>query len=479
MIVVLDNLYRQGSQWLSNNVPLTLKLIRQDWQVNTVQQVDADTIIIFFPLITDQSAWSADFPIGGKFWLKSGTLSFQGIITGRDVSNTPYILAAIPQGFTGTTGGYINSFERKNWHMVLRSVTRGVKVLDKRYSAAPDGTIDIDLRAHYQDFTNLEDPFDSLIPTNNVPDQNICNVALLSRSERYEGFTGSFIFTFITHYFVDNALQIGQPFDGNLVEYVAFDDTRKFLNPSSELPFFEGYPFDLSFILPVEYQNVPVVVRQRNIRLNGNEFTTNRLLQTGNAQAGFVNRLRLEQNNDPDVKIIEVALFTLTQAEQNKNTYANDYSNDYTTSVKVPGTLEKQITEWKRIEVQGCATSPVFIKWRNVLGGMSYYVFSYRQAVDLEVDSFDTFAPNVQSISESAARIKTLTKNGRDVLTVGGVWKDVWADGFKDLFTSPYVVVDGVEMQVEPGSYRVLDTRENKVSFEFQLRYPDKYNQRR
>jgi len=166
------------------------------------------------------------------------------------------------------------------------------------------------------------------------------------------------------------------------------------------------------------------------------------------------------------------------------NGYAPNYATGYfqTTSV---GSLDvdTNISETKRIRIGDCQDNPVYLRWRNSLGGFDYWLFGYRQVKNNDVDKFDTFNPVIQDIETEQRSELVITKEFVKTWVLGATLSMQQVTDIQELFTSPYVQwwnEDNEEWyvcKIKSGSYLESVTDELRQEIEFEITFPKEYNQ--
>lgn len=138
-------------------------------------------------------------------------------------------------------------------------------------------------------------------------------------------------------------------------------------------------------------------------------------------------------------------------------------------------------TESKLIELRkGCFKNPVYLTWRNNLGGWDYWLFEWKQTEDISTSDVGEFFKNYNSLSE----IKSFGGSiGKDAIPTMTLFTDMLNENRKraisQILYSPKVYIlgkDGIvinEVSVLPGSFRILDNSEKTHSIEMQIALPE------
>jgi hypothetical protein len=149
-----------------------------------------------------------------------------------------------------------------------------------------------------------------------------------------------------------------------------------------------------------------------------------------------------------------------------------------------PPVPEVVVTEVKRIKVDhGCYNNPVFLRWRNTLGGWDHWLFHKTQTENIQTESVGEFTQPVYDLENSEGATKSLGFSAVESMILG-------ADGLtanqylaiKDLVKSPSIYkveTDGTKriVRVKPGTFS-SDTKDRKHSIEFEIILPDLFTVR-
>lgn len=142
--------------------------------------------------------------------------------------------------------------------------------------------------------------------------------------------------------------------------------------------------------------------------------------------------------------------------------------------------IQSKITQTQRIEVRKACKNPVYIKWKNTLGGWDQWVFEEKQTLSSEITSRGSFKKNVFDISETSNPIKELGKQAQPKMVLGAEGLSTQEKrALMHLLMSNKVCVLNKDMQsfrevrIEPGSFLVVETDQNFHSIEFTVIEPE------
>lgn len=98
------------------------------------------------------------------------------------------------------------------------------------------------------------------------------------------------------------------------------------------------------------------------------------------------------------------------------------------------------ISETITLLVEDANCNPVYLRWKNSLGGWDYYLFEIRQYEDLKTDSSDLYQTNVTDLSTATEYLNVIKKEGRKIVKCGTeTIKEYEFDLIKEIIYSPKV----------------------------------------
>ena len=72
------------------------------------------------------------------------------------------------------------------------------------------------------------------------------------------------------------------------------------------------------------------------------------------------------------------------------------------------------VSETITLYVKGACDNPVYLRFKNILGGWNYYLFDGRQLKSVSVDSFDLYRENFTALANQTIVNNFYKKEGRD-----------------------------------------------------------------
>jgi hypothetical protein len=142
------------------------------------------------------------------------------------------------------------------------------------------------------------------------------------------------------------------------------------------------------------------------------------------------------------------------------------------------------VTEVKRVKIDhSCYNSPVFLRWKNTLGGWDHWLFFNTQTENLKTESIGDFVHPVSDIASAEGDKESLGYNAGNTMILGanGLSGNQYL-AIRDLLYSP--VIYKVEttgskktVRVKPGTFS-SETKDRKHSIEFEIILPDTFTVR-
>lgn len=141
-----------------------------------------------------------------------------------------------------------------------------------------------------------------------------------------------------------------------------------------------------------------------------------------------------------------------------------------------PGGLFR-VTEEKIIEYRGCTLSnPIYLTWKNTLGGWDYWLFQKNQTENLNTESLGSFINDYKNIGEITNPETEVGKAGQPKIVLGAENLSTSEKvGLKQLLLSNKVYIlnqDGTvnrQVKVLPGTFLIQETEGDKHSIEFEI----------
>jgi hypothetical protein len=226
--------------------------------------------------------------------------------------------------------------------------------------------------------------------------------------------------TAITYYAIDGVKNILEQYGQNFADYLTTPKQRevKFLTEFQTPTKFIGFPFALNWIF-----NKDLSAGKTNITLEEDEYdatgnNTNHYDEIINkSESGGVNHLLLTGNYTTGTEYIEAWI----EANGTAGEYyvAENYVADfYTDDVLNSSGASIRVTEKKKVYIDTrCRKNPVYLMWKNSLGGWDYWLFDnnteenylakHNTDYSLYVENIET--TNVKSKFVIADQVKTIT----------------------------------------------------------------------
>jgi hypothetical protein len=182
-------------------------------------------------------------------------------------------------------------------------------------------------------------------------------------------------------YYASNSVQQFQyQFGNNMGEYVLNDNElvlpTKFLTTFEQPVLFEGYEFDLSFILPSDLLGLfdTLELKWRELDQNKNSISDWDYSDIENLDAGVYRFLLNTLPYSTNAFYLEVEIV---------------YS-DYQTTISETKTI--------KISKSDCGKNPVFLKWLNYLGGWDCWLFTRHKDTKVDFGEVESFRRNIYNI---------------------------------------------------------------------------------
>ncbi len=493
MIVTTNTLFKTKTPlaeclWLTVNNPNYIGLQRRDYEVISLTVGVPQVLTMINVVGIVQADFETDFAVGSSFYLSN----INATVTVDHVTWVNPVFAYVywtrdGQSILSYTTGFANCFSRVDYYaeLIMGFIDPETTLKYSAIKVIPfsDGSASVDISNSMQTFLTLKgtnEDYDVV----NKRDANISGRFFLNYREYYSGeytATGTLTPTF---YAVNNQKKSLEVYGSCLAEYeLQLESSNKFLTRMVQPNYWEGYPFDLSFI----YSNLLrlVYLKRKEVDKNINEttlstITTDLLVFNPNENYAFVNRLTLSGSFIGSY--VDVSIYAPVTIGFTLNGYATNYAGNYFKTHSIGSlVVEKLVSEVKRLRIGDCQDSPAYLRWRNSLGGFEYWLFGTRQVKNNEVDKFDVFNPLITDIETQQEKEVVITKDYNKSWTLGAYLTMVQVKDIQELFTSPFVQYwDGVNwfnVIIKSGSYLEEITDETHQEIEFDIMFPKEYKQ--
>lgn len=221
--------------------------------------------------------------------------------------------------------------------------------------------------------------------------------------------------------------------------------------------YWQGYPFD-----------VPLFTTSNELRVTNH---TN-LLHADFNITGYGDRLVVSDGRT-DVSLEDVLPFTegFNQLTFTSRSEAGD-KEKYALLEKIP------------------YTCGVYLKWFNVMGGYSYWLFENTYSIDRKTKHLGEIARNHNNLEDTFGRSITIGKESKDTLRIIAELLDEDEKAIVENITdSPKIYLftgkpysrnnhhDWIEVRLKTGSIKLKNPRESLTNFTFDLELPERYTQ--
>lgn len=279
------------------------------------------------------------------------------------------------------------------------------------------------------------------------------------------------------NYYVNAVKYIGDQYGQNMALFVPLASSTigewstggknlgKFLTMFESPTFFQGYPFDLSFIWDPSLPDNGITTKIVEVDADINTDVLASLTTTFVDYSGHVCRVIPTMAWTAGVY---VRSFTLRATKGITNTAISEslmvYYND------------------------GCVNNAEFFRWLNPRGGFDYWLFVKAQDYAHETGDEQVFEPFIENLADANARAITLTKDAQLTIKIGA--ENLSAQQINGLIwmTSSIMVQRHMGLdenndhkwqtcRVKPGSFQYYKTDENKFSIEMVIVPPQYFNQ--
>jgi hypothetical protein len=357
----------------------------------------------------------------------------------------------------------------------------------QKLKPAPNGNMRLDMQEYCTAFVNKTNGNAYNNGVVNIRDNNVWGRFELSYSERWTGETAPEQVDGNVYYFVDAAKPIQSLYGQNLLDYLPFPSTyspaASFLTLFDKPSYFEGYPFDLSFIYPDSIANINADRKQVQRNASGADLNT---ITTAidKSKAGGVNRLNLSPVSSYAAGTDSVQVYIRANSNADINYYAPDYIEEdyFQTGVNDELPAPFDITERKVVKIgKPCGANPVYLCWRNPLGGWDYWLFDYNQQVSIASKAEERFNQEPDNIETALRRSVSLIRSQVERILCGAIVFREDFQGIQGIEASPAVLmlmslnpVKWVQVEILPKGFK-YETRGTTVSVEIELELPERY----
>lgn len=487
------------SRWGSARLPYLFELQRRDYQLISTNEDAFGNVVL---RVAYDAALPGEITVGSEVYFAS-TLDAQGnaghygeVAVVSSVATAPGLYHLLytntPAVVASTNGGFINVMSRLNYYVAFtlnlyEAATGITHTIAVRLKPGANGKMRLDASEYITSYMVKEAP--TLYSSVNLKDNNVWGKFYLEYTEVWTGSSNSTVSDQSNEYFfVDGVKQLLSQYGQNLLDYVPFPELfapgAKFLTDFVKPTFFAGYPFDLWFIYPDELGPAPITREEDEFTFGGALLSA--VSTTVNvAQRGGVNRLRISETGySPGTAQIDVYLkiYSGVQLGYFIDNYIADGYFEQDPPIPPDGITPYNLTEKKRVKFGTvCARNPVYLCWKNRLGGFDYWLFSGNQNVNISSKQTGIFNREPDDISTQNYRSTILQAEQVERITCGDnvLLEDL--QGIKGIEASPavYVLVSQSptvwrRVKINPKGFQ-YQTKGNRADVQVEIEYPEYY----
>lgn len=448
------------SKWLAAHSPVIVTAQRKDFAVaGTLESAGGGYVAILTSLD------SSEITVGSYVYINSwAVVGVYEVLSRASTTNFVIDLAYSAD----TTGGYVNAISDRPNYRIYTSV----QVYDPTASEYVDfdasisrpftnGVAKIDVTRFCKNAVNMTDAFSH--SQVNEKDTNLSAKIKLTFTEIWDdsdksGVEGDELFL------ANAAMQIGHRFSSNMADFVPEPtgaDKAKFLSASTKLRYYEGYPFDISFI----YSEL---LTDESLKIYEDRYTANSVVSSfdddlADTEEGYVNRVMLEGSYAETVEVVRFYI-GIPQGDD----------------------PPIRLTEYGYARNECVRRNPVYLKWINANGGWNYFMFTGTQARGLKTSSLGIFSKFISDLYTAEGDGEYLGKEAVPELTLGAEQLDSYDVELIEslisstkvmMLTNPDTWADTLEVwqtvKIEPGTIATKITKNTLNKIEFKMLLPE------
>ncbi len=354
------------SKWNAAKNPIVYKMQRKDFAITAVTDSGgALRITVNTNLVTLTTAQGGPVLSGTKMWVTTDNGVYNGLYTVATVTSAASSVVTFTAGtyISAATMGYINLSQRLNYRVRI-GIYNAANTLLETISYSPDkaGLLQADISTPILNTLSVDNVADYVTGfiTN---DETTAYVKFYIKyleiwNSSAEAETDDTANQFFALY---GARQIGDLYGGNLAEYVCYEDgnpAAKFLTRFIRPSIWRGYPFSIH------------TITSDNVSTNSN-FGVDYFDYSG---------LSISSNSVTKVanagKLIRFSPNNASAIPDNAATLEIRYD-------KTGDGLAEEIT----CEIKDPCSNPIFLYWRNSLGGDAFWMFDFNQTYSYRYDN--------------------------------------------------------------------------------------------
>jgi len=467
--------------WNSTRQPFVFNIIRQDGVFFGVNDASGFAQLV----IASYIASASEVVVGSKIFIKDLNGIYEGLatVTAIPVTGVPYFAFTTDIPYTSfSIGGYFNLISRINYGIeaTITVEQNGFKTI-KKCKVSPDtkgnGILDIapDLNGSMSKIDGRTG-FDYL-------DKNVFCKVNVSLLESWRNSSESPLIIPYTYYGIDGVKAIGDEYGQNFADFVPQTDNPpskgKFLTGFEQPIIFTGYPFDLAYIQPTDYNGVNCTVNR--IGYANSEVIESDVTNLDASLLDGVHRININGMDAP-TKTMQVWV-------EAGGTAGSLYSDlDYVADGYVEGEAGSEGSVFEIIErltlindvACGGYRLPVYLKWRNHLGGWDYFLFQNRQEIETTSKQLADFTTEPIELSTAIGRESITVAQQTTRITMGAIIGQLQVSGIKGIERSPCVMMlvgenKWLRVRIVPKGFKI-DTRAKNIPVEITIEIPDTYS---
>ena len=472
--------------WNSSRQPFVFNIQRKDCAFFGINDAGGFAQLV----VSSYIASASEVVVGSKIYIKDLNGIYEGTatVTAIPVTGVPYYAFTTDIPYTSfSIGGYFNLNSRINYGIVATiTVEQNGFTTIKTCKVAPDSKGDgmVDIAPYINGAMSKVDNRPDVVDW--VDKNTFCKVNV-SFLESWRNSSESPLTVPYTYYGIDGVKAIGDKYGQNFADFVPQTNTPpskgKFLTGFEQPIFFGGYPFDLAYIHPHEYDGAYCYILRT--AKNGNTTVDGDGAELDNSIGIGVHRIKFDLDALPsDTNNVDISIFT-------GGTWGSLYVDyGYSDVDYVEGVSGTEATTYEIIEplnvvydrICGNYKLPVYLKWRNHLGGWDYFLFQNRQEVETTAKQLGDFTTEPFDLATAIGRESITVSQQTTRITMGAFIGSKQISGIKGIERSPCVMMctdrvnnKWVRVRIVPKGFK-MDTRAKSIPVEITIELPDTYS---
>ena len=471
----------QPCYWNSTRQPFVFHILRQDGVFFGINDASGFAQLV----VASYIASASEIVVGSKIFIKDLNGIYEGLatVTAIPVTGVPYYAFTTDIPYTSfSIGGYFNLISRINYGITATiTIEQNGFTTIKTCKISPDSTGNgmLDIAPFLNGSMSKVDNrtgFDYL-------DKNVFCKINLSMIESWRNSSELPIVVPFTYYGIDGVKAIGDKYGQNFADFVPQIDNPpskgKFLTGFEQPIYFNGYPFDLAYIQPTDYNGITCTFNR--IGYVNNSVVDSDVTNLDASLREGVHRISLG-SMDSSVKTVDAWV-------EAGGTAGDLYSDlDYVADGYVEGEAGAEGSVFEIIErlsivhdvACGGYKLPVYLKWRNHLGGWDYFLFQNRQEIETTAKQLADFTTEPIELSTAIGRESITVSQQTTRITMGAIIGQLQVSGIKGIERSPCVMMlvgdnKWLRVRIVPKGFKI-DTRAKSIPVEITVEIADTYS---